>query len=83
MKSKDIALIGVVVFISIIVSVFVSKAVISSPKNRQQSVEVVPAISSTFPSPDSRYFNAKSIDPTQTITIGGSTNTNPFSSNSQ
>jgi hypothetical protein len=83
MKSKDVALIGIVVFISIIVSVFASKALFSSSKSQGQTVEVVPAISADFPTPDSKYFNSSSVDPTKTITIGGSPNTNPFSSSSQ
>jgi len=80
MKQKDIALIMVVVFISVIVSIFVSKALFASPKNRQQAVEVVDPISSSFQVPDSHYFNSQSIDPTKLIKIGDSSNQNPFNS---
>lgn len=83
MKQKDVALIIVVVFISVIVSVFVSKAIFASPKNRQQQVEVVQPITADFPQPDSHYFNSSAYDPTQLITIGQNNNTNPFSSSSQ
>lgn len=79
MKQKDIALIVVIVFISAIVSLFVSKAVFASPKNRQQQVEVVQPITSDFPAPDSRYFNTQAFDPTKVITIGQNANPNPFS----
>lgn len=79
MKQKDIALIIVVVFISAIVSLVVSKFLFAS-KNRQQQVEVVQPISADFASPDKRYFNDKSFDPTELITIGNNTNPHPFSS---
>ena len=80
MKQKDIALIMVVVFISIVISIFISKALISSPKSRKQKAEVVPAITSDFNAPQSsdQYFNKNSIDPTQLIQIGNSNNTQPF-----
>jgi len=44
---------------------------------------VVPAISSSFPSPSTQEFNSGSIDPTQLITIGTSTNQTPFNSSNQ
>lgn len=78
MKQKDLSLILVVVFISAILSVFLSKALFASPKNRQQQVDVVKPISTSFPAPDSRYLNTQSIDPTVVITIGNSANSNPF-----
>ncbi len=78
MKQKDIVLIIVVVFISGIVSLFLSGKLISSPQNRQEKVEVVAPISAELPSPDKRYFNANSIDPTQIIRIGENNNTQPF-----
>lgn len=80
MKQKDIALIAIVVFFSAIFSYFISNAIFASPENRQQQVEVVEPISSDFKSPDVRYFNDESIDPTQTITIGENTNNDPFAS---
>ena len=83
MKQKDIALIILIVGIAGIISFFVSKQLFAPPKNRQQPVEVVQPISTDFPKPDSRYFNNKSFDPTQTITIGGNANPDPFSSKQQ
>ncbi len=78
MKSKDILLIGVVVFISGLASYFVSGKVISPPKNRKQQVEVVEAISTEFKQPDPKFFNSNSIDPTKLIQIGDNTNPTPF-----
>lgn len=80
MKRKDIPVIIVIIFVSAIISFFVSKAIFAPPKNRQQQVDVVQPITSNFPKPDNHYFNSSSIDPTQLITIGQSANPNPFSS---
>jgi hypothetical protein len=77
MKQKDIALIIIIVFISGIVSFVVSGKLFAS-SNGHQSVETVDKISSGFNVPDSTYFNSNSIDPTQLIQIGNSTNPNPF-----
>jgi hypothetical protein len=78
MKQKDIALVIVIVCISAVASFVVSRLVFVSPANRQQQVDVVQAINDSFPTPDSRYFNSNSIDPTQLIQIGNTTNPNPF-----
>jgi hypothetical protein len=78
MKQKDIALIAVIVFVSAVVSLIVSKTLFASPKHRQQAVEVVDPISANFPAPDSHYFNAQSIDPTKLIKIGDNSNPTPF-----
>lgn len=78
MKQKDLALIIVIVFVSAVVSLFVSKAIFASPKNRQQQVDVVQPITAGFQQPDSHYFNGSAIDPTQLITIGQNSNPNPF-----
>jgi hypothetical protein len=78
MKQKDIALIGIVVIVSAFISLFASKALIASPKNRQQQVEVVQPITADFPKPDEHYFNRQAFDPTKQITIGQNTNTDPF-----
>jgi hypothetical protein len=82
MKQKDIALIVIIVIISAILSLFISKAIFASPKNRQQQVEVVQPMSANLPKPDSRYFNSSAFDPTQLITIGQNSNPDPFSGSS-
>jgi len=83
MKQKDIALLIVVVFISGFVSFFISRILITSPKNRSEKVEVVQKISSEFPTPDVRYFNSSAHDPTQFINIGDTTNPVPFKDSAQ
>lgn len=78
MKQKDVILIIVVLFVSAIVSFFISSKLFASPKDRQTQVEVVEPISADLKQPDSRYFNANSIDPTQLIQIGNQNNQQPF-----
>ncbi len=79
MKQKDIALIAGVVIVSVIFALIVTNIFISSPKNRKTPVEVVDAINSEFNTPNPRYFNKYSIDPTKNIRIGDNDNTDPFS----
>jgi maleate cis-trans isomerase len=83
MKRKDIALIAIIVIVSAGVSLLLSNMLFASPQNRQQQVEVVEPITSEFPQPDSKYFNKDSINITKLISIGQSTNTDPFSGASQ
>ncbi len=77
MKQKDIALIIVISAVSAVFALLVSNFTIGAPKNRQQTAEVVEKITSNFPTPDKKYFNAESIDPTQIIRIGNDTNVAP------
>ncbi len=78
MKQKDFLLIGVVVIVSAVASIILTKIIISPPKNRQQEVEVVNPISADFSKPDPRSFNTAAFNPTQLITIGENQNANPF-----
>lgn len=78
MKQKDIALIIVIAFISGVLSFMLSGMLFGKPADRQQKAEVVDVITSDFDLPESKYFNANSIDPTQLIQIGNSNNPNPF-----
>jgi hypothetical protein len=83
MKQKDIALIIVIAFISGVVSFVVSGKIFVTPNNRQQQAEVVDKIDPTFQTPDKKYFNSGSIDPTQSTTIGNDNNQNPFNGSGQ
>jgi hypothetical protein len=83
MKQKDLPIIIVVVFVSALLSFFVSKAVFASSSSRSQQVDVVEPISASFPTPDTAYFNSNSVDPTQLIQVGTNNNTNPFNGSSQ
>jgi hypothetical protein len=79
MKQKDVALIIVIAFVSAVVSFVVSNKLFVTPSNRQQQVEVVDPITASFQTPDSKYFNTSSIDPTQSSNVTSDNNQNPFS----
>jgi len=79
MKQKDIALIIVIAAISAIASFVISTKLFVTPKNRQQNVEVVDVINSTFAPTSDKYFNKDSIDPANLVEIGENNNQNPFS----
>ena len=76
-NNKGLVLIITAMILGAIVSLIISKVVFVSSNNGQK-VEVVPTISGNFPNPDPRYFNDKSIDITQFITISNANNNNPF-----
>ena len=77
MKSKDFGVIGGAIVLAIISSIIISKFIFVKHSTGQK-VEVVPIITSSFSQPDSRYFNSSAIDLTQFISIGNSSNQNPF-----
>jgi hypothetical protein len=83
MKQKDLPVIIVVVFVSAVLSFFLSRLLFASSGSRQQNVDVVQSISATFPTPDTSYFNSNAVDPTQLIQVGANNNTNPFNGSSQ
>ena len=80
MKQQDVATIILVIGISAFVSLFVSKAIFVPPKDRQQSIQQVQAITTDFQvqEKDSPYFNSNSLDPTKPITVNRNTGSNPF-----
>lgn len=81
MKQKDIFLIVVVVIVSGTLSFVLSNILFGNQKKNIVQAEVVEAITSDFNEPDKRYFNKDSVDPTQNISIGENSNTQPFSEN--
>jgi hypothetical protein len=83
MKQKDIVLILVMVFIGAIIALVISRLVFSSPKNREQTAEIVDVITADFPTPSDKYFNINSVNPTKQIEIGAGTNPNPFNGKPQ
>jgi len=78
MKKKDLSVIAIVAIVGAVISYFVSSVFISSASDRKQVVEVVEPIVAGFTETDKRYFNVKSVNPTQTIVITPETNPNPF-----
>ncbi len=77
MKQQDIAILVGIVGFAAIVSYFVSTSFIT-PSDKKEQAEVVGAIGSEFVVPDSKNFNADSINPTKLIRIAPNENTQPF-----
>ena len=83
MKQKDIAVIVSIAVISAVVSFIASNKIFVTPSNRAQEVEVVDPINADFQTPNKKYFNSSSINPTPNPTVGGESNDNPFNGNGQ
>ncbi len=81
MKSKDWSLIAVIIFFSAVFSFVITNFSIGSQKTNTLKVENVTPLTDKFPLPNSKYFNPKSINPTQEIKIGDGANANPFNNN--
>ena len=78
MKRKDIGIILLVAILSSFISIILSGAIISTPEDRRQKVEVVEALSTEFQRPDSTYFNSRSVNPAKRIQIGQDPDSKPF-----
>ena len=81
MKRKDLVVIISAAIFSSVLALIVSNLFISTDKNSNQEAEFVQPIVADFPQPDKAYFNKDSIDPTQLIRIGQSSNPAPFNGN--
>lgn len=78
MKKSDIAAIVLLVVISGVIAYIVAGLLIGKPQNNPVQVEQVTKIDATFPTPDSRIFNDKAIDPTVQIEGSGQPTDQPF-----
>lgn len=78
MKRKDISVIIAIVFLTGLVSFWVSNALFNKARTTKDEVEIVQPITSDFIKPEQKYFNGNSINPTQTIIVGETTNPDPF-----
>jgi len=83
MKQKDIVIIVAVVVVVGIFSFVLSNFLFGGQKAYKLTSPTISPISSNFNLPSSAYFNSNSLDPTQDITIGGSTNSTPFQAQQQ
>lgn len=79
MKKNDIGAIILIVVIAGVISYFIANALIGKPKNNPIQIEQVTPIGASFPTPDLRVFNDKSVDPTVEINGGGQSVDKPFS----
>lgn len=78
MKLKDWSVIGVVIFISGMLSFVIANLLLGGKNSPRLKVEVVESISADFPLPNTKYFNENSLNPTQEIKIGEDNNESPF-----
>lgn len=78
MKQKDIALIIVIGFFSLVVSLILSNVLFNTAKDKKLESAVVAPITTEFDDPDKKYFNENATNPTQTITINENNNDKPF-----
>lgn len=78
MKQKDITLIVMAAAFSTLLALGMSSFVFKSPNANPTKVQVIEPINEDFPKIDERYFNRLSINPTQTVEIGGNSNPKPF-----
>ena len=79
MKKNDIAAIVLIVAIAGVIAYFIADAVIGKPANNPVQVEQVTSIAPNFPTPDSRVFNDKAVDPTVEVNGDGQSADQPFS----
>ena len=78
MKRKDLAIIVGIAIISGIFSYVLSSYLFGGENSENLTVPKVEPISAEFPQPDERFYNPDSLNPTKTITIGDTENTQPF-----
>lgn len=78
MKQKDIALVFVIGFFSLILSLVLSNLVFNTSRDKKLESAVVDPITTEFVEPDKKYFNENAINPTQTIKINENNNDKPF-----
>jgi hypothetical protein len=75
MKQKDLPILVVIIVVSAIFSVFITKFLILPKSNKPLNAEKVDSISADFQKLDSTIFNEQAVNPTKKITIGDSQNT--------
>ena len=80
-KQTDIAMLVLITAISLVAAYLIGGALINSPESRSTPVEIAIPINTDFPEPDTRIFNANSINPTEKIEIGDSNTNAPFQDN--
>ena len=78
MKRSDVAIIILLVSIALVVGYFVGQALFSGPGHNKATIDVVEKISTEVDQPDKSVFNSQANNPAVPITIGNSSNQQPF-----
>lgn len=77
MKKNDIALILLIVSVSLVVAYLIGQAIVPQQKHTAQ-VEVVTPITSDVVDPNQSTFHQGAINPAVPVSIGDSSNQQPF-----
>jgi hypothetical protein len=77
-RKKDLPLIIVIGFVSLVFSLILSNLLFNSSAHKQLDSAKVTPITTEFSEPDKVYFNEQSINPTQKIQINENSNEQPF-----
>lgn len=78
MKQKDIVIIVAVAIVSGIFSYVLASFLFGGKKAYNLTAPTIEPITQEFKTPSNAYFNAQALNPTKDITIGDSTNNQPF-----
>ena len=78
MKQKDIVIIIIVAGVSALVSLFLARTILSSESAYNLTAPTVSSVTSEFTQFNPKYVYPGAKNLTKDITIGGNTNTNPF-----
>lgn len=70
MKKTDIAMIILIASVCMLISYFVTKAMIGDAVNKPVKVKTTEQISKDVTQPDPKIFNKEAINPTVEVTIG-------------
>ena len=83
MKQKDIIVIVIVSVIAGIFGFIIANALFGGAKAYNLTAPRLSAVTSESNPPSTTYFNSSSINPTKDITIGDTSNSQPFNGSSQ
>lgn len=78
MKQKDILLVFVVGFFSLVVGLLASSLLFNTASDKKLETSVVKPITTQFTEPSKKYFNESATNPTETIKINENANNQPF-----
>ncbi|HET8689824.1 MAG TPA: hypothetical protein VFL81_00055 [Candidatus Saccharimonadales bacterium] len=78
MKKSDVAILILIIGVSLLVAFLVGKAVFGSATTQPVEVETADTISAEVTPPDPAVFNDQAINPSVRISIGNSSNQQPF-----
>jgi len=77
-KQKDIVIIVFVAGFSALISMFIAQSFLASDDAYKLKAPKVSPVTSEFTQLNTEYVNPGALNPTKDITIGGNSNTNPF-----